>query len=118
MHHIPKALLVFLYLGAAVLAAPTKPSDAFFKVHRRRALSPRALSGPAALNKAYGKYGWAVTDRSGNTAQSKVSLAAGNRSESGTVKATPEEGDAEFLSPVKIGGQTLMMNFDTGSSDL
>ncbi len=36
----------------------------------------------------------------------------------GVVPATPEQGDIEFLAPVVIGGQTLNLDFDTGSSDL
>ena len=36
----------------------------------------------------------------------------------GEVPATPEAEDVEFLSPVQIGGQTLNMDFDSGSSDL
>lgn len=36
----------------------------------------------------------------------------------GLVPATPEQGDLEYLSPVTIGGQTLNLDFDTGSSDL
>lgn len=34
------------------------------------------------------------------------------------VAATSQEGDSEFLSPINIGGQTMNMDFDTGSSDL
>lgn len=36
----------------------------------------------------------------------------------GLVAATPEQGDVEYLSPVTIGGQTLNLDFDSGSSDL
>ncbi|KAK5996892.1 Aspartic protease PEP3 [Cladobotryum mycophilum] len=38
--------------------------------------------------------------------------------QTGSVVATPENNDVEFLSPVNIGGQTLNLDFDTGSSDL
>lgn len=36
----------------------------------------------------------------------------------GLVAATPESGDVEYLAPVTIGGQTLNLDFDSGSSDL
>jgi aspergillopepsin I len=36
----------------------------------------------------------------------------------GTVGAIPEPFDSQYLSPVTIGGQTLNLDFDTGSSDL
>jgi Eukaryotic aspartyl protease len=36
----------------------------------------------------------------------------------GLVAAAPEPNDTEYLSPVIIGGQTLNMDFDSGSSDL
>jgi len=52
---------------------------------------------------------------SNNTlAATNVTLAAGV----GQVAATPERGDVEYLSPVTIGGQTLNLDFDSGSSDL
>ncbi|RVX74198.1 hypothetical protein B0A52_02030 [Exophiala mesophila] len=35
----------------------------------------------------------------------------------GATTASPTQNDAQFLSPVTIGGQTLIMNFDSGSSD-
>lgn len=36
----------------------------------------------------------------------------------GIVTNTPESGDTEYLSPVNIGGQTINLDFDSGSSDL
>lgn len=46
-------------------------------------------------------------------------VAAGNTTAGvGIVAATPEAGDVEYLAPVEIGGQTLNLDFDTGSSDL
>jgi hypothetical protein len=35
-----------------------------------------------------------------------------------TVTAVPEEDDFEYLCSVTIGGQTLNLDFDTGSADL
>jgi hypothetical protein len=50
-------------------------------------------------------------------AASTGSVSAATNS-SGVVTATPEAGDVEYLAPVNIGGQTINMDFDTGSSDL
>lgn len=36
----------------------------------------------------------------------------------GSVSATSIQSDVQFVSPVTIGGQKIVMNFDTGSSDL
>ena len=44
--------------------------------------------------------------------------AAANNSQTGLVEAIPEANDVEYLSPVKIGGQSVTLDFDTGSSDL
>ena len=63
-------------------------------------------AGPVALQKTYSKYNSAVPDQ--------VKAAAAN----GSVTATPEQYDADYLCPVTIGGQTLNLDFDTGSSDL
>lgn len=38
--------------------------------------------------------------------------------QTGLVEAIPEANDVEYLSPVKIGGQSVTLDFDTGSSDL
>lgn len=69
---------------------------------------PFMLSGPSAMAKTYAKYGKAVPP--------VIAAAAANND--GTVAANPEEYDSEYLCPVSIGGQTLNLDFDTGSSDL
>lgn len=46
----------------------------------------------------------------------EIDAAATNSS--GTVAAKPEQNAALFLSPVDIGGQTVNLDFDSGSSDL
>ena len=43
---------------------------------------------------------------------------SGGSSEEGSVSATPDQNEAAYISPVSIGGQTLDLDFDTGSSDL
>ncbi|KAK0732040.1 penicillopepsin [Lasiosphaeris hirsuta] len=43
---------------------------------------------------------------------------ASNTTGVGSVTTTPEQGDVEYLSPVTIGGQTINLDFDSGSSDL
>lgn len=111
-------LLSILNLLLAVSAAPTKLEEKSFKIQRRRFSSPNARNGAAALGKTYRKYGWEVPEALSNKVQTIQTLAANQNDGEGTVKATPEEGDAAFLSPIKIGGQTLMVDFDTGSSDL
>ena len=36
----------------------------------------------------------------------------------GQVTTTPEQFDSEYLTPVTVGGVTLNLDIDTGSSDL
>ncbi|KAL8840692.1 MAG: hypothetical protein Q9170_001210 [Blastenia crenularia] len=111
--------LSLLYLfSSVVFAAPTIFEERSFKVERRNVSNPNARNGVAALGRAYRKYGWEVPEVLSNKVQTIQALAATPQGEEGTVKATPEEGDAAFLSPITIGGQTLMVDFDSGSSDL
>ncbi|KUJ16505.1 aspartyl protease [Mollisia scopiformis] len=49
-----------------------------------------------------------------NSTTSATNATAGT----GVVAATPEQGDVEYLAPISIGGQTMVMDFDSGSSDL
>ena len=79
--------------------------------------------GTVAMRKAYNKFGlkdFGMIPELG-VSPSLVpfsELAASSGSGNGQVSATSSQNDAEFLSPVSVGGQTLIMNFDTGSSDM
>jgi hypothetical protein len=61
-------------------------------------------SGSASLLKAYSKFG--VTSTKGLS-----------RRQDGSVTAE-DESHVEYLCPVTIGGQTLNLDFDTGSADM
>lgn len=43
---------------------------------------------------------------------------AGEGNQTGKVVNNPEKNDVEYLSQIKIGGQSVTLDFDTGSSDL
>ncbi|MCJ1381275.1 Type I transmembrane sorting receptor [Xylographa soralifera] len=92
-----------LAIGAA---APTKSNT--FSVGQVIKNPGIIKSGPAAMAAPFIKYG--------KTMPPAVALAASTSD--GTVVATPTEYDSEYLCPVTIGGETLQLDFDTGSSDL
>jgi len=69
-------------------------------------------SGPIQMMKTYNKYA-----KVGAQAPSVVVDAAA-AAQSGDVTANPEQYDESYLCPVTVGGQTLNLDFDTGSSDL
>lgn len=71
------------------------------------------LSGPLEMQKTYQKYNVAVP---ANVASAASAAAAAQQS--GSVAANPESYDSSYLCPVSVGGQTLNLDFDTGSSDL
>ncbi|KAL8668710.1 MAG: hypothetical protein Q9168_006668 [Polycauliona sp. 1 TL-2023] len=136
MRNVHLYLLSAFCLSSAVLAAPTKSQTGSFKIRRRR-ISPRSLGGGAAeVGKAYRKYGFDVPAALGNKTSTTNSLALGDSGDqtgeggngdgdgdgngdddAGNIPAGTEEGDVAFLAPITVGGQSLMMNFDTGSSD-
>ncbi|RFU30355.1 hypothetical protein B7463_g5970, partial [Scytalidium lignicola] len=69
-------------------------------------------NGTAALLKAYAKYGITPTRKM----HSAFTEALSKRQDS-TAPASPANG-VEYLVPVTVGGQTLNLDFDTGSADL
>jgi len=67
-------------------------------------------NGPAALRKALLKYNLELP----------AALDYNNikKRQDGSVTATPASQDTQYICPVNIGGQTLNLDFDTGSADL
>ena len=78
-------------------------------------LPGKKIAGPLALARVYGKYA-----KLGASAPANVNAAASKAADTndGTVTANPEEYDQAYLESVSVGGQTLNLDFDTGSSDL
>jgi aspergillopepsin I len=85
-------------------ATPIRRAKQAFTVHED--VAKPFIPGPVQLLKTYQKFGVATPP--------DVLAAAAD----GSVTATPEQYDAEYLCPVTIGGQTLNLDFDTGSADL
>lgn len=116
------SLLLVTSLISAVFAAPTQPKRRSFRVDRVRQAN-YVPNGHAALRKAYVKFGLEdITFLPNADAAAEIDAetagSSGTESEVGEVSASPTQNDAEFLSPVSVGGQTIVMDFDTGSSDM
>ncbi|MCJ1465744.1 Type I transmembrane sorting receptor [Pseudocyphellaria aurata] len=69
---------------------------------------PFVPSGPAAVLSTYNKFNVPAPE-------DVVAAAAAN---DGTAPASPTAFDSQYLTPVTIGGQTVNLDFDTGSADL
>lgn len=114
MHSLQAVLLIVSLLATDTIAAPHIQKRSFVH-HVKRSINRRdPATGPNAMLKAYAKYGFSTVGRATNSTAAPAAGAAGT----GTVAAAPEPNNAEYLSPVNIGGQTVTLDFDTGSSDL
>jgi hypothetical protein len=73
------------------------------------------------MKKVFRKYGWVMKDdfvTLSRATNDTASTAAAGGNKTGSVAANPGPNAALFLSPVDVGGQTLNLDFDSGSSDL
>lgn len=120
------------FLVAASLASgfviPSNSNKGSFEIKREANKNFLGRNGPAALARAYAKYGSEIPPHVAAAAANRARVLkaqslhnvrrAGNGT--GTAPANPDHGDLEYLVPVKIGSpaQTLNLDFDTGSSDL
>jgi len=79
------------------------------------------LPGPQALSAAFAKYGKTPIATAVNLAAKKTTTAAGYATatqQSTSVQATPGPNDIQYLVNMTIGRANMIMNLDTGSSDL
>jgi aspergillopepsin I len=106
-------LCVSLALLDLALAAPTSSLAKRSFTVNRYAHATRARTAQAALAKSMDKWGLSV-DSSG---MPNIPILAAS-DETGEVVNVPVQNDVQFLSPITVGGQSIMMDFDTGSSDL
>lgn len=123
------SFLFALFFAQGVISVPTAPQrkSRSYKVERVRRGNDD-IHGPAALRKAYRKFG-IVPSNLGldledfepiHTKHASIDKQFGDSEpeQSGAVSAISVQDDAAFVSPVLVGGQKLVLNFDTGSADL
>ena len=116
-------LATVLFLATA-FASPVKPKQKrSFKIPRIEQANYKA-NGKAAYRRSLLKFGFndisflpdgEIATRIQAATQAQLNTTS---NEDGETTASPTQNDAQFLSPVKVGGQTLVMNFDSGSSDM
>ncbi|EEQ35160.1 putative aspergillopepsin I [Microsporum canis] len=126
------SLLVAVLLPLALSKPTPRKKPGSFTVHlARRSEAEYARDGPTDLQRAYAKYGIPSTQGMDGYRPEPISRFQGNskiaggapgakddgKDEKGEVENNPTSHDIQFLSPVTIGGQPFIMNFDTGSSD-
>ncbi|KAK7188221.1 hypothetical protein DPSP01_001766 [Paraphaeosphaeria sporulosa] len=120
-------IIFFVTLLAALVwaaPAPARIKKRSFKVPRyiNTPVHARGLDGGAAVRKVFNKYnlkgGFIAQEKTGTLTGLDIKASNASSNGTGTVAANPGENAALFLSPVDIGGQTLNLDFDSGSSDL
>ena len=119
-------ILTLLIYTAFSNPIPGKKQGRSFTVPRVRR-SDFVPDGPAALKRAYAKFGIVPSaidfgqfnfDPLPPGANREAVSKATQPDENGAVANAPTQNDVQYLSPVTIGGQEFVMNFDTGSADL
>lgn len=118
--HFTQVAAAIAAFSSIIIAAPFENTDGTvgteFTIDRQATGNKRFRSGPLAMAKTLEKFGQAIPEELRLAADNAMAAAGGT----GTVAADPEQFDSEYLSPVQIGTppQTVMLDFDTGSSDL
>ncbi|KFY01608.1 hypothetical protein O988_02653 [Pseudogymnoascus sp. VKM F-3808] len=108
-------LALFASAAASVAAAPAAEANAKTSFSIPAIHSGATRNGTTALLKAYAKYGLTPSHP-----DNILNTLLGNlvKRQDGTVPAKPDADNVEYICEVDIGGQTLNLDFDTGSADL
>ena len=108
------SITTVLALGAIVAkAAPTADVIGSSKFSVPAVHNPNFVrNGTAALLKAYAKHNLKPT-----MPMPESFLSALQKRQDGSAPAVPSDG-VEYLVPVSVGGESLNLDFDTGSADL
>ncbi|KAF7165572.1 hypothetical protein CNMCM5623_009757 [Aspergillus felis] len=103
-----KVTAVVVGLSTIASAVPVVQSRKGFTINQvaKPVADNKTINLPALYANALSKYGATVPP--------SVKAAAS----SGSAVTTPQQYDTEYLTPVKVGGTTLNLDFDTGSADL
>jgi aspergillopepsin I len=105
-----------LALAAAVQAAPTetRASSSFSipAIHNTQ----HTRNGTAAMLKAYKKFGLKPSQQFSDSFINEITTS--RKRQDGSVTASPDPNNVEYLVPVTIGGEKLNLDFDSGSADL
>lgn len=120
---------ILSFLVTLVWALPTTPAPRSLKgrsfIVKRIENLNSARVGSNVLRHAYEKYGWEIPPGliNGAGTPSNVTRQDDNDDDDDNgfrVAATSNfvPGETQFLVPVTVGGQALVLNLDTGSSDL
>ncbi len=117
-----QAVICFAVFVTLVFSSPVRQhKKRSFKVKRVEVPNYKP-NGPKAYKRALLKFGFDdISFVPGGEVASRIKAATAasisTGEEDGETPAAPTQNDAQFLSPVNVGGQTLIMNFDSGSSD-
>ena len=107
--HFTRQLTAASALLALASASPVERRDVKKEFTIEQTVQkPFIQSGPAAVLSTYNKFNVPAPE-------DVVAAAAANDA---TVATVPSKYDSQYLTSVKVGGQTLDLDIDTGSADL
>jgi hypothetical protein len=112
------SLASIIVLAVAIQAAPAeRASSGTFSIPAVRDVN-YIRNGTAAMLHAYNKYNLEPTQAFSDAFLSEITTLWKRQDSSVTAFQNLTSGSYEYLVAVDIGGETLNLNFDTGSSDL